>query len=245
MRVAAALIRQVILVDVRCVDRRLGGEQVEVLHQSPLIVVERGEPGRLALLEEHLDLGEGVALARLRLLVGIGLGAPLVEALEPLLDLRHVRQRELKVDDGDVREGIDLAVDVDDVVVVEASYDVDDGVALTNVGKEFVAETRTVRGALDEASDVDELDGGGHDVVLGGAGYRGERLEALVGDGDDAAVGLDGAERVVCSLRVAILDQCVEESGLADVGQADDAGLERHRGDRGGAESALRARGSG
>ena len=134
---------------------------------------------------------------------------------------------------------------MDDVVVVEASDDVNDGVALADVGEKLVTEAGAVRGSLDETGDVDELDGGWDDVVRLGAGDGGESLEALVGDRDDAAVGLDGAERVVGSLRGAVLDQSIEQGGLADVGQADDAGVQRHGGDRGGAESALRARGGG
>ena len=48
-----------------------------------------------------------------------------------------------------------------------------------------------------------------------------------VGQLDDADVGLDGAERIVLG-RDAGLGQRVEEGGLADVGQADDAAFEAH-----------------
>ena len=47
-------------------------------------------------------------------------------------------------------------------------------------------------------------------------------IQPLVRHGHDAAVGLDGAEGVVCSLRVLGGGDGVEQSGLADVGQADD-----------------------
>ena len=150
---------------------------------------------RAALVERLLELREGVALALLGLLLGVGLGAALAEALEPALDLRHVRQRELEVDDGDVRHRVHLAVDVDDVVVVEAPDGVDDGVALTDVREELVPQPRAVGGALDQTGDVDELARGRDDVR--GAADGGEGLEAVVGDGDDPGVGLDGAEGVV------------------------------------------------
>ena len=56
---------------------------------------------------------------------------------------------------------------------------------------------------------------------------RGERCEPRVGHLDDADVRLDRAERIVLR-RDAGLGQRVEERGLADVGQADDAALEAH-----------------
>ena len=51
--------------------------------------------------------------------------------------------------------------------------------------------------------------------------------EARIGHLDDADVGLDGAERIVLR-RDAGLGQGVEEGGLADVGQADDAAFQSH-----------------
>ena len=55
----------------------------------------------------------------------------------------------------------------------------------------------------------------------------GERREARVRHLDDADVRLDRAERVVLG-GDAGLGQRVEEGGLADVGQADDAAFEAH-----------------
>ena len=54
---------------------------------------------------------------------------------------------------------------MDDVLVLEAAYDVRDGVGLTDVLEELVAETLALGGALDESRDVDELHGGGHDLL--------------------------------------------------------------------------------
>ena len=197
--VAGALVREVVLVDVGGVDARLGGEEHQILHQGPLVLGEVDEARGDALVERLLELGEGVALALFGLLLGVGLGAALAEALEATLDLRHVGEGELEVDDGDVGEGVHLAVDMNDVVVVEASDDVDDGVALADVGEELVAEAGAVRGALDQARDVHKLHRRGDDVR--GAADGGEGLEAVVGDGDDAGVRLDGAEGVVGRLR--------------------------------------------
>ena len=50
--------------------------------------------------------------------------------------------------------------------------------------------------------------------------------EPRVGHGDDADVGVDGAEGIVGRLRLAGAGDGVEQGGLADVGQSDDSGSE-------------------
>jgi hypothetical protein len=65
--------------------------------------------------------------------------------------------------------------------------------------------------------------------IFCGLTMAGQRSEARVGHFDDADVRLDGAEGIVLR-RDAGLGQGVEEGGLADVGQADDAAFEAHAG---------------
>ena len=95
-----------------------------------------------------------------------------------------------------------------------------DGVALADGGEELVAQALAGRGAAHDAGDVDEGDGRGDDLL--GVEHLGEHVEARVGHRDDADVGLDRGEGVVRGQHV-VLRQRVEEGGLADVGQADDA----------------------
>ena len=91
-----------------------------------------------------------------------------------------------------------------DIVVVEAAEHVDDGVAVANIGEELVAETLAFGGAFDETGDVDNLDGGGYD---GGRAFNLDEFgEAFVGDGDDADVGFDGAEREVGGLGFSVAE---------------------------------------
>ena len=82
-----------------------------------------------------------------------------------------------------------------------------------------------LRGAGHQAGDVDELDDGRRDALR--LDDFGQLLQARIGHLDDADVRLDGAERIVLG-RDAGLGQGVEEGGLADVGQADDAAFETH-----------------
>jgi hypothetical protein len=78
-----------------------------------------------------------------------------------------------------------------------------------------------------EAGDVDELDDG-RDDALGLDDLR-QLLQPRVRQLDDADVGLDGAEGIVLG-GDAGLRQGIEQGGLADVGQADDAAFEAHGG---------------
>ncbi len=95
-------------------------------------------------------------------------------------------------------ERVDAAGDVDDFGVVEAADDVGDGVGGADVAEELVAETLALGGAFDEAGDVDELHGGGDEGF--GLDELGDFGETGVGDSDDAGVGVDGAEGIVCRL---------------------------------------------
>ena len=83
-----------------------------------------------------------------------------------------------------------------------------------------------LRRAAHETGDVDERQAGRDD--LGRPGDRRQLVEARVGHGDFADVGLDRAEGIVRRLGRRRLRQRVEERRLADVGQADDAAFETH-----------------
>ena len=113
-----------------------------------------------------------------------------------------------------------------DVVILEASEDMDDGVDLADVAEELVAEAFALAGALHQTGDVDEGELGRDD--LGRTGDGGELVEPRIGDRDLADIGLDRAEWIIGRLRRLGLGQRVEQGRLADVGQADDTAFETH-----------------
>ena len=129
---------------------------------------------------------------------------------------------ELAGDDLDVLHGIDAIFDVDDVRVVEGAHDVDDAVDRLDVREEGVTETGSLRGALDETGDVDDLEVGLNDGL--GLVVVHEPVEAIVGDVHARGVGIDGAEGEVLGGDGAVR-QGVVQRGLADVGHTDEADL--------------------
>ena len=150
----------------------------------------------------------------------------LFKAREGVFRHLDIGKDQLEGDDGDIIEGIDAAGDVDDVWVVEAADHLDDGVGLSDVGEELVAEPFAFGGAFDEACDIDEGNGGRNDLFA--AGLERERLEARVGHFDDADIGIDGAEGIVFRGDL-FASQRVEEGRFADVRKADDSAREvRH-----------------
>ena len=181
------------LVDVGDVELRLGGDEEELAGDGALVVGEVGGAGRLAGVEDGEELLQhGVLGFDFGVVAGFG-GA--LDFGVALFDGVEVGEEELGVDDVDVVEGVDTAGDVDDLGVVEAADDVADGVGGADVAEELVAETFALGGAFDEAGDVDELHGGGDERFW--LDEVGDFGEALVGYGDDAGVGVDGAEGIV------------------------------------------------
>ena len=164
---------------------------------------------------------------------GLGGSALVVAALGSLCHaasavLHHLKvgEDQLVVDGLNIGNGVNglglghVLHHMDDVVIVKAAYNVHDGVALADVAQELVAQAGTLAGTLHQTGDVHELhDGGG---LFVGLPDLGQLVQPLVRHSHDAGVRLDGAEGIVCSLRILGGGDGVEQSGLAHVGQADD-----------------------
>jgi len=112
---------------------------------------------------------------------------------------------------------------VDDIFVVKAAHDLDDGVGLADVSEKLVTEPFSLGRSADQAGDIDKFDRRGN--YLFGFNDLCERLKTLVRDGDDADVWLDRGERIICGKSSLLRRECVKQSGLSNVGQANNSGL--------------------
>ena len=212
------------LFDVADVEDRLGGEQLGSVEGKLLLRVLRlGEPGgfriaqQLQRLAKHRSFDLGFLVALLRLLDQVG-QAPL-EAVE-------VGQHQLSLDCFGIRDRIDTALDVGHIAAFEAAQHMNDRVDLADVGEELVAEAFALARAAHQPGDVNELDL--RLDFLRRLGDLADLVEAGVGHGDAADVGLDGAEGIIRRLRRGGLGQGIEKRRFADVRQADDAAAEAH-----------------
>lgn len=113
-----------------------------------------------------------------------------------------------------------------DVVVFKTAQHVCDGIDFANVGQELVAEAFALGGAAHEPGDVDKGDARRNDFL--GPCDLTDCIEARIRNGNFARIRLDGAERIVGSLCSCRLGERVEECGLADIRQSDNAALETH-----------------
>ena len=211
-------VRELSLIGVDDVQEGLGGEQEELADR--LGVHPAGEDGRADV--EHLLrlLGRGKRLDAL-------LVDPrfLLQSRDGLLERLQVSEDELGVDRLEILRRIDAALDVHDVGIGEGAQHLADRVGLADVRQELVAQPGALARTLDDAGDIDERHRRGEDPL------RGEDLreygETRVGHFHNTGVGLDGREGVIGSEDV-VLRQRIEERGLADVREPDDADSESH-----------------
>ncbi len=90
--------------------------------------------------------------------------------------------------------------------------------------EERVPEALALTGAFHEAGDIHELDRGRDHHA--GLGDPLQDRQPRVGHGDDADVGINGAEGIVGRFRVPGARDGVEQRGLSYVGETDDSGSE-------------------
>ena len=154
-----------------------------------------------------------------------GIGDALAAVVDALGGFQ-IGQRELQVDDRDVVGGRDAPRHMHHVGVVEAAHDMGDGVGLADVREELVAEPFALGRASDQPGDVHELHRARHHPRR--FDDCRQALEARVGHRHHAGIRLDGAERKVLGVDRGA-GEGVEERGLADVRQPDDAALEAHQ----------------
>jgi hypothetical protein len=77
----------------------------------------------------------------------------------------EIGQHQLGLDRLGVRDGIDAALHMGHVTVLETAQDVGDGVDLADIGEELVAETLALGRAFHEARDIDEGHPRGNDLL--------------------------------------------------------------------------------
>ena len=101
-----------------------------------------------------------------------------------------------------------------------------DRIDLADVGEELIAQALAAACALYQAGDVHEVELGRRDLRR--SRQRGDRREPVIRHRDPPEIGRDGGKGVIRRHRAARLGERVEQTRLADIGQADDAAAESH-----------------
>ena len=133
------------------------------------------------------------------------------------LDGFKVGESKFQFDDAQVFEWIGRT---GNVVVFEGAQHEHNGVDLTDVGEELVAEAFALARAFDQAADVDDLNRGMNHVLR--LGHHGQLIEARVGHLGDADVRVFRGERIGGREGTPTREGVVKR-GLARIGEADEA----------------------
>ncbi len=124
-----------------------------------------------------------------------GKRAPFGHLLVALGHRVQIGEGQLDVDCFDIPFGIDVAVDVDDVAVLEAADHVGDHAHLPDRGQKTVPQPFPPARAGDQAGDIDEFNGGGNLLFTGDQFC--DPIKAGIGNSDDSDVRIDRAKRIV------------------------------------------------
>ena len=208
------------LINIADIQHGFVGQQTQLLHPLCIfLVVNLHRASSLTLLHSLLVAAENVVLT---LCDFVARGSLLLCLTNAVLDGFEVLHNELGVDNLFVPHGVYRAVNVGNVLVVEAAQNVNNRIGIANVGKEFIAQALAPRSAFHQTCNIDNLDGGRYHTL--GVVNLGELGKPLVGYGDYAHIGVDGAEREVCRLCLGVR-QTVEKGTLAHIGETHYAAL--------------------
>ena len=129
-------------------------------------------------------------------------GSLLLHFLYALFYGFEVLDLQLGIDNLLVAHGVYGTVYVGHIIIVEAAEHVDDGVSLTDIGQKLVAQSLALARTLHEAGNINNLHSGGYDTSR--MYQLGQLGESVIGNRDNAHIGLDCTERKVCRLRLSV-----------------------------------------
>jgi hypothetical protein len=141
------------------------------------------------------------------------------EVLERLLCELNVLETKLLADDVQVTDGVNVTLNVNDLGVVEASHDLEDGIDGADVRQEGVTKTSTSRGTACQTGNIVDSQVGGHPRL--GVVHFAEVIEAVVRDENARLLGVNGGIGEVGGVTKRALGDGLEESGFTNVGKAD------------------------
>lgn len=175
----------------------------------------------LAILQHLQDLFYcGLRLSRLLLLETLAtLSGDLLGGLESFLGELDILQSQLLGNDVKVTGGVHVALDVDDLGIVEATHDLEDGIDGTNMRQEGVTQTGTGGGTAGQTGDI--VDGQVRGDARLGRKLVAQPVVAFVGDDDAGLLGVDGGIGEVGWVAQVTLGDGLEQGGFSDVCKAD------------------------
>ena len=144
----------------------------------------------------------------------------LLQARQRLFDGGNIGKDQFGFDGFNVALRVNLLGYVLYVRIAEKTNHFTDGVRFANIRQEFIAQTFALRSTGTQACNINEFHRCRDDLrrVIDG----GKAVKSLIGNGNQANIGLDGCKRIVCS-KSALLRKGGKQRRLANVRQANNA----------------------
>lgn len=193
----------------------------------------------LAILQHGQDLLNGslLLLELLDLKTLATTTGKLLHGLERLLGELDILDAQLLADNVQISDGVDVALYVNNLGIVEAANHLEDGIDGTDMRQESVSESGTGGGTTGQTSNIVDCQVGWH--ARFGVVFLAEPVVSLIGHNDASLLGVDGGIwEVLPSISKSnvsggrcgqtyggvserALGDSLEERGLSDVGKAD------------------------
>lgn len=113
----------------------------------------------------------------------------LLLSLKSLLHKLNILESQLLADDVQITSGVDITLDVDNLSVVKASNNLEDGIDSTDVGEERVSETSSSGRTASQTGNIVDGQVGGNDRL--GLVFLNEPVESLIGHNNTSFLGLN------------------------------------------------------
>lgn len=147
----------------------------------------------------------------------------LLVVLKGLLGELDVLDAQLLVDDLKIADGVDVTLDVNNLGIVEATDNLEDGIDGADVGQERVSETSTGGCAAGQTSNV--VDGKVSRHLRLGLVLLAQPVEAVIGHDDTGLFGVDGGIGEVGRVTKVALGDGLEQRRFTNVGETNLQGV--------------------
>ena len=136
----------------------------------------------------------------------------------------QVGQRQLGVDGIDIPQGIDAAFDMQNLATLEATDDVENRIIdFAEYGRGDLLPRRLLPWKHRETMPAISTTRTAAGIIFFGGNIGGDLLQARIGHGDNADIGLDRGKRIIGGESPGGMVESVKEGAFTDVGQTDDA----------------------
>ncbi len=207
---------QILFLDVAGINDRLCCQQEPLSGDFLLPLIHFTGPCRLQIIQVRQQLCPQRGLLLCPLLTAF---QQFRRFLCPFGHRLPVSRNQFQVNRFNIMSGIRAVRMTDNILILKTPDDMDNGLALTNMGQELVSKTLPAARSLNQSGDIDKLDHGRR--LLFRRVHLCQPIQPLIRDRDDTRIGFNCAERIICRLRTCFCNG-IKQCRFPDVRQSHD-----------------------